>query len=261
MFPRGGLLYLTNACYLNCRHCGIVNNKNPLFLRDDLFDLFMKLLKEHKCYIVAVSGGEPLLHPNCFEYIKKIRKNGMLPVLGISGVYLSDEILDKIKKANVGCIQVSIDGIDELSNAMFRGKENFNKVITNIEKLKNAGIRVNVATCISKENIYLIDRLLEFLYKLNVYQIKIQFWKKYKNNHFFHELNDEDKNYVYKKVKDFVTEHKMYDWANIDIDYKIDCRKDKKLVMFPNGNIFDGEGDKFVGKIDKDMEQIEQYYE
>lgn len=46
MFPRGGLLYLTNACYLNCRHCRIVNNKDPLFLRDDLFDLFMKLLKK-----------------------------------------------------------------------------------------------------------------------------------------------------------------------------------------------------------------------
>ena len=68
MFPRGALVYLTNACTMNCKHCGIVNNYTPSFLDDESFEAAMDLLTDMKCYIVAISGGDPILHPHCFDY-------------------------------------------------------------------------------------------------------------------------------------------------------------------------------------------------
>lgn len=137
MFPRGALLYLTNACNLNCRHCGIVENVNPCYLSKENFDKTLELLKDKKCYIVAISGGNPILHNNCFEFINKIRKSGILPVLGISGTGLNDEIIETIRNVNVGCVQVSLDGTTEYENSFFfRDKGSFNEIITNIKKCR-----------------------------------------------------------------------------------------------------------------------------
>lgn len=85
---------------------------------------------------MAISGGDPILHNNCFEFINKIRKSGMLPVLGISGTGLNDEIIETIRNANVGCVQVSLDGTTEYENSFFRDKGSFNEIITNIKKCR-----------------------------------------------------------------------------------------------------------------------------
>lgn len=120
MFPRSCLLYLTNDCYLNCSHCAIVCKNNPSYMSYSCFKQIMSLLKKNKCYITAITGGDPLLHPDLFELLEEIRQNNMLAVLGISGIGLDDTIVKKIVKSKVGCVQVSLDGSTENYNSVFR---------------------------------------------------------------------------------------------------------------------------------------------
>lgn len=261
MFPRSSLLYLTNACYLNCRHCGIVKNESPEFLSEKNVEIVLRLLRAKKCYIVAISGGDPIIHPKCFEIISKIRENGMLPVLGVSGVKLDINTIRKIKMSQVGCVQVSIDGTTETENALFRDKGSFQEIVYNIKRMKNEGIRVNVAVCFSKENVQILESMLKFLKELEVYQIKIQFWKKTCRNNNFNELDYSDKRNVLYKLKGFVLKHGLYNWANIDTDFLKIKDKTKKFILYPNGYVYSKENGKCIGKLEKDYERILRYYE
>lgn len=260
MFPRGALFYLTNSCNMNCRHCGIVDNANPSYLSNENFEGALKLLKEKKCYIVAISGGDPILHPQCFDYIRKIRANGMLPVLGISGVGLNDVLMEKIKKANVGCVQVSLDGTNEVENSFFRDKGSFSEILANIKKMQKEGIKVNIAVCLVKENVHILDNMLVFLKNLNAYQIKIQFWEKTYRNTSFHELEKEEKREVFRKVQCFAKSNNLRNWANVDMDFA-DVDLEKKFILYPDGNVYDKECGHCVGAILKDCERIKNYYE
>ncbi|WP_026504379.1 radical SAM protein [Butyrivibrio sp. NC3005] len=260
MFPRGALVYLTNACTMNCKHCGIVNNYTPSFLDDESFEAAMDLLTDMKCYIVAISGGDPILHPHCFDYIREIRSRGMLPVLGISGIELNDKIIGQIKKAEVGCVQVSLDGTNESENAIFRKKGSFAEIIKNIKLMQKVGIRVNIATCLAKENVSRLNEMLILFKELNAYQIKLQFWQNIDGNTEFHELSVSDKKDVYRKVKEFVDVNNVHGWANIDIAYKRK-RAEDKFILYPDGNVYNMEKGLCIGNILKDFERIKTYYE
>lgn len=260
MFPRGALIYLTNACTMNCKHCGIVNNFSPTFLDDESFETVMNLLTEMKCYIVAISGGDPILHPRCFEFIQEIRNRGMLPVLGISGIGINDDIIYQIKKADVGCVQVSLDGANEEDNSIFRKKGSFAEIIKNIKIMQEAGIRVNIATCLARENVSKLYEILRLFKELKAYQIKIQFFKNVNENAVFHELSELEKLQVYHKVKRFVDINNAHEWANIDISYKEKMDGDK-FVLYPDGNVFTMECGMCIGNIVEDLERIKLYYE
>lgn len=41
-----------------------------------------------------------------------------------------------LRNANVGCVQVSLDGTTEYENSFFRDKGSFNEIITNIKKCR-----------------------------------------------------------------------------------------------------------------------------
>lgn len=49
-----------------------------------------------------------------------------------------------LRNANVGCVQVSLDGTTEYENSFFRDKGSFNEIITNI---KNAEKRNKSKYC------------------------------------------------------------------------------------------------------------------
>lgn len=89
---------ITRRCNLNCKICMRGNAQN----QDITQDIIDKTLAEVKdCYISAIqiSGGEPFLNPDMFEYlINKIIENRI--AFGSLGIYTNGTIKDdRIKKA------------------------------------------------------------------------------------------------------------------------------------------------------------------
>jgi len=66
---------------------------------------------------VALSGGEPLLHPGLDEMIRCIRRQSMLEKLITNGYLLTPERIRKLNDAGLDHLQISIDNVvpDEVS--------------------------------------------------------------------------------------------------------------------------------------------------
>ncbi len=67
--------------------------------------------------IITISGGEPLTHPDLDDVIRQIRKVGALAGMITNGYYLVPERIDRLNKAGLDHLQISIDNVepDEIS--------------------------------------------------------------------------------------------------------------------------------------------------
>jgi hypothetical protein len=61
--------------------------------------------------VVAISGGEPLLHPELDEIIAHIRKRGMMTGMITNGYLLTAERIQRLNRAGLEHIQISIDNV------------------------------------------------------------------------------------------------------------------------------------------------------
>ena len=67
--------------------------------------------------VITISGGEPLLHPELDEIIRRIRKYGMIAGLITNGYLLVAERIERLNRAGLEWLQISIDNVnpDEVS--------------------------------------------------------------------------------------------------------------------------------------------------
>jgi MoaA/NifB/PqqE/SkfB family radical SAM enzyme len=67
--------------------------------------------------IITVSGGEPMLHPDLDEIIRRIRQHGAIATLITNGYLLTGERIGRLNCAGLDYLQISIDNVtpDETS--------------------------------------------------------------------------------------------------------------------------------------------------
>lgn len=67
--------------------------------------------------IVTFSGGEPLLHPDLDDLIRRIRSHGLIATLITNGYLLSPDRIKRLNRAGLDSLQISIDNVlpDEIS--------------------------------------------------------------------------------------------------------------------------------------------------
>src|SRR3984893_14817267 len=61
---------------------------------------------------VAVSGGEPMLHPDLDGLIRHIRARGMMAGLITNGYFLVPRRIEELNAAGLDYLQISIDNVD-----------------------------------------------------------------------------------------------------------------------------------------------------
>jgi MoaA/NifB/PqqE/SkfB family radical SAM enzyme len=61
--------------------------------------------------VITISGGEPMLHPQIFEIITHIRSHGMIAGLISNGYYMTRENIDRLNRAGLEYLQISIDNV------------------------------------------------------------------------------------------------------------------------------------------------------
>src|SRR5688500_594955 len=71
---------------------------------------------------VTISGGEPLLHPELDQIIRRIRSQGMLAGLITNGYLLTLKRIELLNYAGLDHLQISIDNVepDEVSKKSLR---------------------------------------------------------------------------------------------------------------------------------------------
>jgi len=103
-------------CNLACTYCNEFNDFSKPVATDEMFRRIDKLGSLGTA-VVTISGGEPLLHPELDEVIRRIRSNGMIAGLITNGYLLVADRIRRLNRSGLEWLQISIDNVnpDEVS--------------------------------------------------------------------------------------------------------------------------------------------------
>ena len=164
--PKTFIFEITNHCNLACRHCCFsvdYHEKEEMLSTEQIKVIFDKLICVAPKAIV-LSGGEAMHRTDFFELLDFLRSmyNGTIGLM-TNGTYINEKNVKELC-SKINTLDVSIDGVDENSCALIRGKGVFTKVINAVELCKKQGLeKISLSMVVTKLNRHLIP---EF-YKLN----------------------------------------------------------------------------------------------
>src|SRR6202158_6165701 len=103
-------------CNLSCTYCNEFDDFSKPVPTEEMFRRIDKLGALGTA-VVTISGGEPLLHPDLDDIIRRIRSNGMIAGLITNGYFLVAERIQRLNRAGLEWLQISIDNVnpDEVS--------------------------------------------------------------------------------------------------------------------------------------------------
>lgn len=134
-------LILTNRCNLKCKHCCVSAESISNIISNNEIDTiaFKKVIDKVTASNpdrIIVSGGEPMIRKDFMEIMQYLRHqyHGKID-LSTNATLINDTNVKDIVK-NVDRMDISIDGVDEKSCSIVRGKGVFEKVISAIKLLK-----------------------------------------------------------------------------------------------------------------------------
>ncbi len=166
----------TLTCNANCKHCGSSAEKRKYegeLSTEEIKGAFKQIANDMDAskILINVTGGEPLVRQDLCEVMEYATNElGFHWGMTTNGILLNDENIEKLKKANMETISISIDGLQETHDE-FRGVPgSYNKIIENIKKLKRANFvkHIQVTTVFHKKNINQLDELYNVMLGLNL---------------------------------------------------------------------------------------------
>src|SRR6516225_9438976 len=103
-------------CNLACKYCNEFDDFSRPVPTATMFARLDKLAQLGTS-VVTISGGEPLLHPELDQLIRRIRSHGMIAGLITNGYFVVPERVERLNRAGLEWLQISIDNVmpDEVS--------------------------------------------------------------------------------------------------------------------------------------------------
>jgi MoaA/NifB/PqqE/SkfB family radical SAM enzyme len=103
-------------CNLSCSYCNEYDDVSKPVDTEVMLERVDQLCRLGTS-IVTISGGEPLLHPELDQIIRRIRRHGAVAGLITNGYLLTAERIERLNHAGLDHMQISIDNVqpDEVS--------------------------------------------------------------------------------------------------------------------------------------------------
>lgn len=98
-------------CNLSCTYCNEYDDFSKPVALDLMFRRVDKL-GELNTSVVTISGGEPLLHPELDDIVRRIRRNGIVAGMITNGYLLMPDRIEQLNKAGLEWLQISIDNVN-----------------------------------------------------------------------------------------------------------------------------------------------------
>src|ERR1700741_3399000 len=97
-------------CNLACTYCNEFDDFSKPVPLEEMYRRIDKLGALGTA-VVTISGGEPLMHPELDDVIRRIRANGMIAGLITNGYLLVAERIQRLNRAGLEWLQISIDNV------------------------------------------------------------------------------------------------------------------------------------------------------
>jgi len=157
---------ITNRCNLNCIHCSMnaSQSKTDEYLDTNKIIYVLEQIIKMNPKQIVLSGGEPLIRKDFLEILTYLRNRfkGHITLM-TNGVLINEGNINDIVN-NIDSIDLSIDGVDEESCSVIRGKGVFAKVINTINLLHKIDFdKISLSMVFGNRNYH----ILSDFYKLN----------------------------------------------------------------------------------------------
>jgi len=100
----------TRRCNLSCTYCNEFDDfSKPVSAGEMLHRI--DLLAALGTTVITLTGGEPLLHPELDEIVRRIRHHGIIAEVLTNGYLLTPERIKHLNRAGLDHMQISIDNV------------------------------------------------------------------------------------------------------------------------------------------------------
>ena len=157
--PIMGLFELTPLCNLDCKMCYVHLQKDQMngapLLSVDQWKAIMKQAADAGMLHATLTGGECFTYPGFKELYLYLRDCGIMEInILTNGVLVTDDMVDFLCNHKPRAIQVSVYGASEDAYERVTGHRAFCRVMNNIRKMRDAGLRVQT---VITPNAYMTD--------------------------------------------------------------------------------------------------------
>ncbi|MFW5847122.1 MAG: radical SAM protein [Nanoarchaeota archaeon] len=288
----------TNKCNMKCKYCYSGESKNTLTMTletaEKLCEHICNDIKKNNIEKVQVifEGNEPLLNFEVFEYVciklsKELTEVEVDLSIFTNLVAMNDYHLNFFKKNKIS-VHTSLDG-DEIIHDTNRGKGTYELVSTNIKKLVENKIKVNVSATVSRFSLKKPKEIVDTYLSLGLNYINLRYLHKLGDgNKQWNLLSYNPEEYLdfYKKVILYLIKlnfqginivegnamfffHKIFSPEKVEM-YSLPCNGVcKQLLYDPKGEIYtcdEGRNNPDlhkIGTIEKDIDnsKVNKFYD
>jgi len=150
-FPRRIYFQITRSCNLHCDYCFIKAEKGSPHIPTSFIMDIAKFMGNNGLMEVRLTGGEPTIHPDFFDIMRKFKEKGVYVSVATNGRW-NKRTLDALCEEQYLWVICSVDGNRDTHNR-YR-PDTFDRIIGNLKQLKkrNPSTRIRLTTVLTKEN-------------------------------------------------------------------------------------------------------------
>lgn len=168
---------LTDACNMNCMHCGSkCASSNSQYIDTDMLFTALQTVAEDfdsSRIMICLTGGEPLLHPDFIAIVEKIVELGFHWGITTNGTLLDESLALKLKGLHLQSVTVSLDGMEQTNNSFRKSPNAFSQIISGINAAHKAGLKVQVTTAVHKKNFAELEEMYSLMCDLKILSWKV----------------------------------------------------------------------------------------
>ena len=161
---------ITSRCNERCVHCYIPHDNKASYIEPDLFYDVLKQCKDMRLLHLTLSGGEPMLHKNFCDFLRKCKEYDFSINVLSNLTLLNDEIIKEMKAIPLLGVQVSLYSMNpNIHDEITQMKGSFEKTKNAILKLIENDIPLQISCPIMKQNKNCYDNVIKWAKKYKIH--------------------------------------------------------------------------------------------
>ncbi|MCR4393001.1 MAG: adenosyl-hopene transferase HpnH [Dehalococcoidales bacterium] len=150
-FPLVLMLEPLFRCNLHCAGCGRIREYHDVLDKTLSLEECLTSVQEADAPVVSITGGEPLLHPDIDQIVKRIIQQKRFVNLCTNGLLLENS-LDRFKPDPHFFLVLHLDGMAETHDKIAGRKGVFERAISAIRFARKRGFQVLINTTIYRQS-------------------------------------------------------------------------------------------------------------
>jgi mycofactocin radical SAM maturase len=154
---------LTYACNLQCVHClSSSGQRDPRELSTTEAMHVLDELRDLQVFYINIGGGEPMVRRDFFDLVEYSVGNGIGVKFSTNGAFIDADKARRLAAMDYLDIQISLDGVDEVTNDAVRGAGSYRMARSAMDNLAAAGFGpFKISVVVTRHNVPQLDAFKE----------------------------------------------------------------------------------------------------